>query len=94
MSLLEKLDLTLQGDSAKDEGDSAEDEDDVISFADALLKNKHLSEFSMICNTSINIFDAFSHTVCNSSSIMSTYNSNHILCDSVKKTLFEEVAAH
>ena len=69
-SLLEKLFLTPQEDSA---------EDIVISFADALTNNKRLRELSIRCR--IEHFAPFTRIVCNSSSIMSTYNSNHILCE-------------
>jgi hypothetical protein len=71
-SLLEKLDVTLQGNSA-------EDKNVVTSFADALTNNKRLRELSIYCR--IENFAPFTRIVCNSSSIMSTYNSNHILSE-------------
>jgi len=49
-----------------------------ISFADALTNNKRLRELKINCR--IENFAPFTRIVCNSSSIMSTYNSNHILC--------------
>jgi len=69
-SSLEKLDLTW-GDSSYD--------DVVTSFADALTNNKQLRELSIGCST--DIFAPFTCIVCNSSSIMNTYNSNHILSE-------------
>jgi hypothetical protein len=66
-SLLEKLNLALQGNSA----------DIAVSFADALTNNKRLRKLHLDCR--IEDFAPFTRTVCNSSSIMSTYNSNHIL---------------
>jgi hypothetical protein len=69
--LLEKLFLISQG--------YYEDryEDIAISFADALTNNKGLRELSIGCR--IENYAPFTHIVCNSSSIMSTYNSNHFL---------------
>jgi Ran GTPase-activating protein (RanGAP) involved in mRNA processing and transport len=67
-SLLEKLFLIPQEGSA---------EDIAISFADALTNNKRLRELSIRCR--IEHFAPFTRVVCDNSSIMSTYNSNHIL---------------
>jgi hypothetical protein len=72
-SSLEKLGLTPQGDSE----DSAKDV--AISFADALTSNKRLRELTI--GSSTEIYAPFVHILCNSSSIMSTYNSNHILSE-------------
>jgi hypothetical protein len=69
-SLLEKLCLTPQGNSAKDIA---------ISFADALSNNKRLRALTI--GSSTEIYTPFAHILCNSSSIMSTYNSNHILSE-------------
>jgi hypothetical protein len=71
-SLLERLEITphLNEDS---------DDDIAISFADALTSNKRLRELSIYCR--IENFAPFTRIVCNSSSIMSTYNSNHILSE-------------
>jgi hypothetical protein len=71
-SSLEKLHLTPRVNE-----DSYEDI--AISFADALTNNKRLRELSIYCR--IENFAPFSRVVCNSSSIMSTYNSNHILSE-------------
>jgi hypothetical protein len=68
-SSLEKLFLTLEGG----------DEDIAISFADALTNNKRLRELTI--GSSTEIYAPFAHILCNSSSIMSTYNSNHILSE-------------
>jgi hypothetical protein len=72
-SLLEKLRLTPQGDSEDSVNDIA------ISFADALTSNKRLRELTI--GSSTEIYAPFAHILCNSSSIMSTYNSNHILSE-------------
>jgi hypothetical protein len=76
-SLLEKLHLTPQGHSAKDVA---------ISFADALTNNKIMRELRIWCiitdgYSSKEIYAAITRTVCNSSSIQGTYNSNHILSE-------------
>jgi hypothetical protein len=68
-SLLERLDLTCR----------YTDQDIAISFADALTSNKRLRELRIRCR--IENFAPFTRAVCNSSSIMSTYNSNHILSE-------------
>jgi len=59
-------------------GDSSYD-DVVNSFADALTNNKRLRELKIDCSTEM--YALFTRIVCNSSSIMSTYNSNHILSE-------------
>ena len=71
-SLLEKLDVVLQGNSA-------EVKNVVTSFADALTNNKRLRELRFFCNIETEICAPLTRIVCNNSSIMSTYNSNHIL---------------
>jgi hypothetical protein len=68
-SLLEKLCLTLHLDS----------DEVAISFADALTNNKRLRELTI--GSSTEIYASFTHILCNSSNIMSTYNSNHILSE-------------
>jgi hypothetical protein len=68
-TLLEKLILALQGNNA----------DIAVSFADALTNNKRLRKLRLDCR--IENFAPFTRIVCNSSSIMSTYNSNHILSE-------------
>jgi hypothetical protein len=74
-SFLEKLFLT----PLEPHGYNADDANNVaISFADALTNNKRLRELKINCR--IKNFAPFTRIVCNSSSIMSTYNSNHILC--------------
>ena len=60
-------------------GDGSYDDVVVNSFADALTNNKRLRELEINCR--IKNFAPFTRIVCNSSSIMSTYNSNHILCE-------------
>jgi hypothetical protein len=60
-------------------GDGSYDDVVVNSFADALTNNKRLRELEINCR--IENFAPFTRIVCNSSSIMSTYNSNHILCE-------------
>jgi hypothetical protein len=78
-SLLEKLDLTphAQIHSAKDVA---------ISFANALTNNKRMRKLRIRCGItdgyiSKEIYTAITRTVCNSSSIQGTYNSNHILSE-------------
>jgi hypothetical protein len=74
-SLLENLRLIPQGDS---------DKDIAISFADALTNNKRLRELRICCSvtdSSKEIYAAITRTVCNSSSILGTYNSNHFLSE-------------
>jgi hypothetical protein len=70
---LEKLDVTptTWGDS--------DIIDFVTSFADALTNNKRLRELRFFCNIETEICAPLTRIVCNNSSIMSTYNSNHIL---------------
>jgi hypothetical protein len=68
-SFLEKLRLTPHGDS----------DEVAISFADALTNNKRLRELTICCTTEV--YAPFTHILCNSSNIMSTYNSNHILSE-------------
>jgi hypothetical protein len=73
-SSLEKLDLTPQGDS----------EDVAITFANALTSNKRLRELKIRCSitdSSKEIYAAITRIVCNSSSILGTYNSNHFLSE-------------
>jgi hypothetical protein len=70
--LLEKLHL-----KPRENEDSYEDI--AISFADALTSNKRLKELRIRCM--IENFAPFTRVVCNSLSIMSTYNSNHILSE-------------
>jgi hypothetical protein len=65
--LLEKLDLTVESYYI----------DVVISFADALTNNKRLRELRFFCDKEI--YGPFTRVLCDNSSIMSTYNSNHIL---------------
>jgi hypothetical protein len=72
-SLLERLDLTPQGYIADFANNIA------MSFADALTNNKRLRKLTI--GRSTEIYTPFSHILCNSSSIMSTYNSNHILSE-------------
>ena len=65
--LLEKLDLTVESYYI----------DVVISFADALTNNKRLRELRFVCRKEI--YGPFTRVLCDNSSIMSTYNSSHIL---------------
>jgi hypothetical protein len=53
--------------------------DVVISFADALTNNKKLRELRFFCTKETEIYAPFTRVLCDNSSIMSTYNSNHIL---------------
>jgi hypothetical protein len=71
--LLEKLDLTL-----KTHGD-INYIDVVIAFADALTNNKRLRQLRFFGHTETEIYAPFTRVLCNNSSIMSTFNSNHIL---------------
>jgi hypothetical protein len=72
-SLLEKLFLASPEFTA-DFADNI-----AMSFADALTNNKRLRELRIQCSTEMHA--TFFTCVCNSSSIMSTYNSNHILSE-------------
>jgi hypothetical protein len=74
-SLLEKLRLIPQGGYHTNNADDTYNT--AISFADALTNNKRLRELTI--GSSTEIYAPFAHILCNSSSIMSTYNSNHIL---------------
>jgi hypothetical protein len=80
-SFLEKLFLTpLVWSADEPHGYNADDANNVAnSFADALTNNKRLRELKIDCR--IENFAPFTRIVCNSSSIMSTYNSNHILSE-------------
>jgi len=64
-------DLTLKGDEVFN--------DTVInSFADALTSNHKLRELEFMCSNRFGCA-ALTHTLCNKSSIISTFNSNHTL---------------
>ena len=54
-------------------------DDALISFANSLVSNDKLKEFFLRRHITTNVGEAFTRILCNTASIMHTYNSNHTL---------------
>jgi hypothetical protein len=76
--------------------------DTIFAFADTLASNRKLKEFILCLNpdrvnyrVTPNGYDALINSLCNKTSIMSTYHSNHTLqkicCESIVKLMPKEV---